>query len=75
MAQHYLEFERPIAELENKIEELSKLAEDADAGSFDSEIEALRARTLVLRREAYAGLDPWQKTQVARHPERPHFSH
>ena len=75
MAQHYLEFERPIAELESKIEELSKLAEDADPDSFDREIEALRARTLELRREAYAGLDPWQKTQVARHPERPHFSH
>ena len=75
MDRHYLDFERPIAELESKIEELSKLAEDADAGSFDSEIDALRARTLELRREAYAGLDPWQKTQVARHPERPHFSH
>jgi acetyl-CoA carboxylase carboxyl transferase subunit alpha len=75
MAQHYLEFERPIAELESKIEELSKLSEDAGAGSFESEIDALRARTLELRREAYAQLDPWQKTQVARHPERPHFSH
>jgi len=75
MAKHYLEFERPIAELESKIEELSKLSEDAGAGSFDSEIDALRARTLELRREAYAQLDPWQKTQVARHPERPHFSH
>ena len=75
MDRHYLDFERPIAELESKIEELSKLAEDADPGAFDGEIEALRARTLDLRREAYAGLDPWQKTQVARHPERPHFSH
>jgi len=75
MAQHYLEFERPIAELESKIEELSKLSEETGAGSFESEIDALRARTLELRREAYAQLDPWQKTQVARHPERPHFSH
>lgn len=75
MDRHYLDFERPIAELESKIEELSKLAEDADPGAFDGEIEALRARTLDMRREAYAGLDPWQKTQVARHPERPHFSH
>lgn len=75
MAQHYLEFERPIAELESKIEELSKLSDEAGAGSFESEIDALRARTLELRREAYAQLDPWQKTQVARHPERPHFSH
>jgi len=73
MAQHYLEFERPIAELETKIEELSKLSETAGAGAFDSEIEALRARIVELRAEAYARLDPWQKTQVARHPERPHF--
>ncbi len=73
MVQHYLEFERPIAELEGKIEELSKLSETAGAGSFDSEIEALRARVDDLRREAYAGLDAWQKTQVARHPQRPHF--
>ncbi|HYG27369.1 MAG TPA: acetyl-CoA carboxylase carboxyltransferase subunit alpha [Caulobacteraceae bacterium] len=75
MVQHYLEFERPIAELESKIEELSKLSEEAGGEAFDTEIEALRARTLELRREAYARLDPWQKTQVARHPERPHFSH
>ncbi len=70
---HYLEFERPIADLESKIEELSKLSETAGPGAFDSEIEALRARVSVLREEAYAKLDPWQKTQVARHPERPHL--
>jgi acetyl-CoA carboxylase carboxyl transferase subunit alpha len=75
MDRHYLDFERPIAELESKIEELSKLSEDAGGDTFDSEIEALRSRTMDLRREAYARLDPWQKTQVARHPERPHFSH
>ena len=73
MVQHYLEFERPIAELEGKIEELSKLSDTAGAGSFDSEIDALRSRLDTLRREAYARLDAWQKTQVARHPERPHF--
>ncbi|HRD28944.1 MAG TPA: acetyl-CoA carboxylase carboxyltransferase subunit alpha [Caulobacter sp.] len=73
MVQHYLEFERPIAELEGKIEELSRLSDTAGAGSFDSEIEALRARVGELRRESYARLDAWQKTQVARHPERPHF--
>jgi acetyl-CoA carboxylase carboxyl transferase subunit alpha len=75
MDRHYLDFERPIAELESKIEELSKLSEEAGGDAFDGEIEALRARTVELRREAYARLDPWQKTQVARHPERPHFSH
>ena len=73
MATHYLEFERPIAELETKIEELSKLSDTAGAGAFDGEMAALRARVDVLRRESYARLDPWQKTQVARHPQRPHF--
>jgi acetyl-CoA carboxylase carboxyl transferase subunit alpha len=74
MAAHYLEFERPIADLEAKIEELSKLSETAGPGAFDAEIGALRARAQELRRDAYANLDAWQKTQVARHPDRPHFS-
>jgi acetyl-CoA carboxylase carboxyl transferase subunit alpha len=73
MAVHYLEFERPIADLEAKIEELSKLSETASPGTFDAEIEALRSRAQDMRREAYAKLDAWQKTQVARHPDRPHF--
>src|SRR5688572_8490050 len=73
MAAHYLEFERPIADLEAKIEELSKLSETAKPGAFDDEIEALRSRAQDMRREAYANLDAWQKTQVARHPDRPHF--
>ena len=72
MVSHYLDFERPIADLEAKIEELSKLSDQAGAGAFDSEIDALRSRALVLRRESYAKLDTWQKAQVARHPERPH---
>src|ERR1700748_1031625 len=70
---HYLDFERPIAELEAKIDELSKLSAPAGAGDFEGEISSLRARVLKLRREAYDKLDPWQKTQVPRHPERPHF--
>lgn len=73
MATHYLDFERPIAELETKIEELQKLSESAQPGALDAEIEALRARAQEMRRDAYARLDPWQKTQVARHPDRPHF--
>ncbi|ACG77162.1 acetyl-CoA carboxylase, carboxyl transferase alpha subunit [Phenylobacterium zucineum HLK1] len=73
MAAHYLEFERPIADLEAKIEELSRLSETASPGAFDGEIESLRARAQDMRREAYANLDAWQKTQVARHPDRPHF--
>ncbi|HTX49619.1 MAG TPA: acetyl-CoA carboxylase carboxyltransferase subunit alpha [Caulobacteraceae bacterium] len=73
MAAHYLEFERPIGELEAKIEELSKLSDTAGPGSFDAEIAALRRRVADLRRETYAHLDAWQKTQIARHPQRPHF--
>jgi len=72
MAAHYLEFERPIADLEAKIEELSKLSETA-GGGVDEEIESLRARAQELRVQAYSNLDAWQKTQVARHPDRPHF--
>ena len=70
---HYLDFERPIAELEAKIDELSKLSEVAGAGAMDAEVDALRARANDLRRESYAKLDAWQKTQVARHPQRPHL--
>lgn len=73
MAAHYLEFERPIADLEAKIEELSKLAETTGGGGLDGEIEALRTRAKKMRKDAYSKLDAWQKTQVARHPERPHF--
>jgi acetyl-CoA carboxylase carboxyl transferase subunit alpha len=73
MAAHYLEFERPIADLEAKIEELSKLSETTGGGGLVSEIEALRTRAQQMRKEAYSKLDAWQKTQVARHPDRPHF--
>lgn len=76
---HYLDFERPIADLEAKIEELSKLSEAAEpaadgAGTFDAEITALRKRVEQVRAETYAGLDAWRKTQVSRHPDRPHFT-
>jgi len=71
MATHYLEFEKPIAELEAKIAELSQLA--PSSGSFEDEINTLRNKAAVLRSETYANLDPWMRTQVARHPQRPHF--
>lgn len=71
MATHYLEFEKPIAELEAKIEELSLLS--TTAGSFETEIEGLRRKADQMRRKTYASLDPWMKTQVARHPDRPHM--
>ena len=73
MAAHYLDFERPIAELDAKIDELSKLSETTGPGAFDAEIAALRARVGELRADAYAHLNAWQKTQIARHPQRPHF--
>jgi len=72
MVSHYLDFERPIADLEAKIEELSRISSQAGAGSLDSEIAALRNRATALRAESYAKLDTSQKMQVARHPERPH---
>jgi acetyl-CoA carboxylase carboxyl transferase subunit alpha len=70
---HYLEFEKPIADLEAKIEELSHLSETTGAGSFDAELASLRSRVDEMRRDSYDRLDAWQKTQVARHPQRPHF--
>jgi acetyl-CoA carboxylase carboxyl transferase subunit alpha len=71
MATHYLEFEKPIAELEAKIDELNALS--ATSGSFETEIAAMRKKASQLRKKTYANLDPWMRTQVARHPERPHF--
>jgi len=73
---HYLEFERPIADLEAKIGELSRLSDaaEADGGEgLETEIGAMRERVAEMRRDVYAKLDAWQKTQVARHPDRPHF--
>ena len=71
MATHYLEFEKPIAELEAKIAELSQLA--PSSGDFEEEIETLKSKAAALRSETYSNLDPWMRTQVARHPQRPHL--
>jgi acetyl-CoA carboxylase, carboxyl transferase, alpha subunit len=71
MATAYLDFEKPIADLEDKIEELELLS--SSAGSFESEIAGLRKKADQLRKKTYANLDPWMKTKVARHPNRPHF--
>jgi acetyl-CoA carboxylase carboxyl transferase subunit alpha len=70
----YLEFEKPIAALDQRINELR---ETASAGEIDIEPEVTRilAKSERLLKETYAKLTPWQKTQVARHPERPHFKH
>ncbi len=68
----YLDFEKPIAELESKIEEMSALGEGESAVSINEEIVTLREKAQAALEETYANLEPWQKTQVARHPERPH---
>jgi acetyl-CoA carboxylase carboxyl transferase subunit alpha len=70
---HYLEFERPIAELEGKIVELKKLAEVDPDMDIGAEVERLESRAGTLVADTYARLTAWQKVQVARHPERPHF--
>jgi acetyl-CoA carboxylase carboxyl transferase subunit alpha len=68
---HILEFEKPIAELEGKIEELRHLSDSGSVNIAD-EVSKLQAKVDKLLRSTYAKLTPWQKTQVARHPERPH---
>ncbi len=68
----FLDFEKPIAELEARVAELRELGRD-DSLDLDPEIERLEAKSTKLLRETYARLTPWQKTQVARHAERPHF--
>ena len=70
--QTYLEFEKPIAELDRRIAELRATA-SAGSINIDVEVERLDAKSSKLIRETYARLTPWQKTLVARHPERPHF--
>jgi acetyl-CoA carboxylase carboxyl transferase subunit alpha len=70
---HYLEFERPIADLEGKIVELRKLAEEDPNLDIDSEVARLQTRAGALVADTYSHLTPWQKVQVARHPGRPHF--
>jgi len=68
----FLEFEKPIAELEGKIEELRHLDAGGDVSIAD-DIGKLEAKVSRLLKETYGKLTPWQKVQVARHPERPHF--
>ena len=70
--QTYLEFEKPVAELEQRIAELRAASEGGDV-DISGEIERLEAKAAELLQRTYAGLTPWQKTQVARHPNRPHF--
>ncbi len=68
----YLDFEKPVAELEAKIEELRALQTEGDAIAIGEEIGRIEGKAALALKELYAGLTPWQKTQVARHPQRPH---
>ena len=68
----YLEFEKPVAELEQRIAEL-RAASEGDEVDISNELKRLEAKSAALLESTYESLTPWQKTQVARHPSRPHF--
>jgi acetyl-CoA carboxylase carboxyl transferase subunit alpha len=68
----YLDFEKPVAELDSKIDELRALA--ASGSDISEEISSIEEKAAQALKDLYANLTPWQKTQVARHPQRPHFS-
>ena len=68
----YLDFEKPVAELEAKIEELRAIQASGNGVAIGEEIVRLEAKALQALEDLYAELTPWQKTQVARHPQRPH---
>ena len=69
----YLEFEKPVAALEARIAELKAASGDGEV-DISSELKRLEVKSADLLASTYAALTPWQKTQVARHPMRPHFS-
>lgn len=68
----YLEFEKPVADLEGKVQELKILAEGGEAVDVEDEITRLQEKASQALSDIYAKLTPWQKTLVARHPDRPH---
>ncbi len=70
----YLDFEKPVAELEARIDELRKLAANGDPQAIGEDIRKLQGKADQALRDLYATLTPWQKTMVARHPERPHLT-
>lgn len=69
---HYLEFEKPLSEIEGKAEELRALARQNEAMDMEKEAAALDRKAETMLRDLYKNLSAWQKTQVARHPQRPH---
>ena len=71
----YLEFEKPVADLAGKIQELRALGDDGSAVGINDEISKLETKADQALADVYAKLNPWERTQVARHPDRPHFTH
>jgi len=71
--QDYLEFEKPIAEMEGKIAELRAISKDDPEVNILNEVTRLEEKVASQLEKTYKSLDPWQKTLVARHPARPHF--
>lgn len=69
---NYLDFEKPVADLEGKILELKKLSDSGESVDVADEVARLEKRSRDALREIYQALTPWQKAQVARHPDRPH---
>ncbi len=69
----YLDFEKPVADIEGKIKELKAVVEEGEAVSVDGEIARLQDKAQASLKDLYGKLTPWQKTMVARHPDRPHF--
>lgn len=69
---NYLDFEKPVADLEGKILELKKMAEEDGSVDMSDEIRRLEKRSADALKDLYRKLTPWQKTQIARHPDRPH---
>src|SRR5438067_107976 len=72
--QNYLDFEKPIAELETRVAELRETAATSEDIDIDPEVSRLESKANKLLRDTYAKLTAWQKAQVARHPDRPHFN-
>jgi acetyl-CoA carboxylase carboxyl transferase subunit alpha len=70
---NYLDFEKPISDLEGKIHELKKLSLEDESIDTSDEVGRLEARVREAMLDIYSKLNAWQKTQVARHPQRPHF--
>ncbi|MBB2972501.1 acetyl-CoA carboxylase carboxyltransferase subunit alpha [Mesorhizobium sp. RMAD-H1] len=69
---NYLDFEKPVADLEGQILQLKKLSQESGSVEMSDEISRLEKRSADALRELYRKLTPWQKAQIARHPDRPH---